>query len=60
MNNQEKADLSLVMEKLDEMDQRMAKMEKYLEKQKGFFGGVMLVISCIAWAADQIRDWWMK
>lgn len=60
MNKQENTDLNMVMEKLDDIDQRLGKLEKYMEKQKGFFGGIMLVVACIAWAADQVKEWWMK
>lgn len=51
------SDLEKVLEKLDELDERMAKIEKYLEKQKGFFGGIMLVVSCAGWALTQIKEW---
>ena len=44
-------------ERLSDMDARMAKMEKYLERQKGFFGGILLVASCLAWVASQIKEW---
>ena len=46
-----------VNERLDDMDARLAKMEKYLERQKGFFGGIILVASCVAWVASQIKEW---
>ena len=36
----------------------MAKMEKYLERQKGFIGGIMLVASIVAWAISEVKDWW--
>ena len=54
----ENPDLERILEKLDELDGRMAKIEKYLEKQKGFFGGIMLVVSCAGWAISQIKEWW--
>ena len=57
MNSQENTDLNKVLQKLDELDQRMAKMEKYLEKQKGFFGGILLVVSCVGWVVSNIKDW---
>ena len=57
MNSQENTDLNKVLVKLDELDQRMAKMEKYLEKQKGFFGGILLVVSCVGWVVSNIKDW---
>lgn len=50
-------DLDKILEKLDEIDGRMTKIEKYLEKQKGFFGGIMLVVSCIGWLASNIKEW---
>jgi len=53
----EATDLERVLGKLDEIDERMTKIEKYLEKQKGFIGGVLLVASCVAWVASNIKEW---
>ena len=50
-------DIHQIMLKLNDMDQRMAKMEKYLERQKGFIGGILLVASIVAWAVSQVTDW---
>lgn len=54
----EEAALDQILTRLEEMDQRMAKMEKYLERQKGFIGGIMLVASIVAWAISEVKDWW--
>ena len=56
----EEADLNKVMHKLDELDQRLAKMEKYLERQKGFIGGILLVGTSLAWLASYVKDWFLK
>ena len=47
-----------ILNKLDELDIRLAKMEKYLERQKGFIGGILLVASIFAWLISEAKDWW--
>ena len=49
--------LTQVLTKLNDLDMRLAKMEKYLERQKGFIGGILLVASIVAWAVSQVTDW---
>ena len=49
--------LHQVLLKLNDLDMRLAKMEKYLERQKGFIGGILLVASIMAWAVSQVTDW---
>ena len=49
--------LAQVLTKLNDLDMRLAKMEKYLERQKGFIGGILLVASIVAWAVSQVTDW---
>ena len=49
--------LNQVLIKLNDLDVRLAKMEKYLERQKGFIGGILLVASIVAWAVSQVTDW---
>ena len=49
--------LHQVLTKLNDLDIRLAKMEKYLERQKGFIGGILLVASIVAWAVSQVTDW---
>ena len=49
--------LHQVLTKLNDLDMRLAKMEKYLERQKGFIGGILLVASIVAWAVSQVTDW---
>lgn len=53
-------DLTRVLAKLDEVDDRLAAIEKYLEKQKGFVGGVMIVVSGIFALATAVKEWWSK
>jgi hypothetical protein len=50
--------LTQILNKLDELDIRLAKMEKYLERQKGFIGGILLVASIFAWLISEAKDWW--
>lgn len=47
-----------ILHKLDELDARLAKMEKYLERQKGFIGGFLLITTIVAWALSQLKDLW--
>jgi len=54
----EKEPLDQILDRLDELDERLAKIEKYLERQKGFLGGILFIGSCIAWSASYIKDWW--
>jgi hypothetical protein len=57
---EDKADDSVlqILHKLDELDARLAKMEKYLERQKGFIGGFLLITTVVAWALSQLKDLW--
>jgi len=57
---EDKADDSVlqILRKLDELDARLAKMEKYLERQKGFIGGFLLITTIVAWALSQLKDLW--
>lgn len=43
--------------KFEEMDERMSKIEKYLERQKGFIGAMLFVGSCLAWGLSYVKDW---
>ena len=45
-------------EKIDEQDKRMEKMESYLERQKGFIGGILFIGSCVGWLVSYLKDWW--
>lgn len=53
----EKDSLDIILDRLNELDTRLAKIEKYLERQKGFLGGLLFIGSCITWAATYIKDW---
>lgn len=53
----EEESLEQILAKLAEMDARMAKIEKYLERQKGFLGGLLFIGSCFAWVASNIKEW---
>jgi hypothetical protein len=57
---EDKADDAVVqvLNKLDEIDARLAKVEKYLERQKGFIGGFLLITTIMAWALSQLKDLW--
>jgi hypothetical protein len=57
---EDKADDSVtqVLDKLEKLDVRMAKIEKYLERQKGFIGGFLLITTVVAWALSQLKDLW--
>lgn len=50
--------LDRILEKLIEIDERMDKIENYLERQKGFLGAIVFIGSTLAWAASYVRDWW--
>lgn len=50
--------LHQILDRIDKLDARMEKMEKYLERQKGFFGGIMLVAGLVAWVIAEVKDWW--
>lgn len=56
--NSEKEALDQILDRLNELDIRLEKIEKYLERQKGFLGGIVFIGSCVAWAASYIKDWW--
>lgn len=65
MNNYEQKSLELILYKLTEMekklvefDERLEKIETYLQRQKGFIGGILFIGSCIAWAVSYIKEWW--
>jgi hypothetical protein len=57
---EDKADdaVAQILHKLEELDVRLAKMERYLERQKGFIGGIMLVAGIVAWAISELKDLW--
>jgi hypothetical protein len=57
-DTQEEVALTQILNKLEELDIRLAKMEKYLERQKGFIGGILLVASIFAWLISEVKDWW--
>lgn len=56
MENQEALDQ--ILAKLKELDERMEKIENYLERQKGFIGGILFIGTCIAGIIPLIKDWW--
>lgn len=45
-------------EKFRELDGRLEKIENYLQRQKGFIGGILFIGSCLAWLAAYVKDWW--
>lgn len=53
----EKDSLDIILDRLNELDARLAKIEKYLERQKGFLGGLLFIGSSLAWAASYVKDW---
>jgi len=63
MNEKESLDLILyklteLEEKFIEMDDRLEKIENYLQRQKGFIGGILFIGSCFAWLVSYLKDWW--
>lgn len=63
MNEKESLDLILyklteLEEKFIEMDDRLEKIESYLQRQKGFIGGILFIGSCFAWLVSYLKDWW--
>lgn len=65
MNTNEKESLDLILYKLTdledkfmEMDDRLEKIESYLQRQKGFIGGILFIGSCVTWAISYLKDWW--
>jgi hypothetical protein len=57
LTSEEKTPLEQILFKLDELDKRLAKIEKYLERQKGFIGGVLFIGAGVAWLIDTVKDW---
>lgn len=62
-NEQESLDLILyklteLEHKFNEMEDRLVKIETYLQRQKGFIGGILFVGSCIVGMASLIKAWW--
>lgn len=55
--SEEKEGFDQILEKLDRLDNRVAKIEHYLDKQKGFVGGILFVVSGIAWLVTAAKDW---
>lgn len=65
MNTNERESLDLILykltaleEKFTEIDDRMEKIESYLQRQKGFIGGILFIGSCFAWLVSYLKDWW--
>lgn len=58
MNENEKEALDRILIKLSDLDERLDKIENYLERQKGFLGAIVFIGSTLAWAASYIKDWW--
>lgn len=65
MNISEQQSFDLILYKLEElesrfveMDERLEKIESYLQRQKGFIGGILFVGSCLAWLVSYVKDWW--
>lgn len=63
----EKESLELILYKLSEledkftdMDIRLEKIESYLQRQKGFVGGILFIGSCIAGLLTLVKEWWAK
>lgn len=63
----EKESLELILYKLTEMedkitevDARLGKIESYLQRQKGFIGGILFIGSCIAGLLTIIKEWWKQ
>lgn len=54
----EKEALDQILGRLNELDTRLEKIEKYLERQKGFLGGILFIGSSVAWIASYVKDWW--
>lgn len=50
--------LHQILERIDRLDSRMEKIERYLDRQKGFIGGIMLVAGIVAWVIAEVKDWW--
>lgn len=65
MNEKESLDLILyklteLEDKFTDMDVRMEKIENYLQRQRGFIGGILFIGSCIAGLVTLVKDWWAK
>lgn len=62
-NEQESLDLILyklesLEDKFNEIEGRLEKIESYLQRQKGFIGGILFIGSCLMGAASLIKAWW--
>lgn len=57
LTSEEKEGFDQILERLDKLDSRIGKIEHYLDRQKGFVGGILFVISGIAWLASTAREW---
>lgn len=57
LTSEEKEGVEQILEKLDRLDGRVAKIEHYLDKQKGFIGGILFIGSILAWVITTARDW---
>ncbi|TXJ25371.1 MAG: hypothetical protein E6Q24_14660 [Chitinophagaceae bacterium] len=65
MNEKESLDLILyklteVEEKITDMDIRLNKIESYLQRQRGFIGGILFIGSCVAGLLTLVKEWWKQ